>query len=180
MQQFKSHKTVEAAKIVEARIQQLRPGHDFDAWGVALVVEGEAGELILPREWLHKHAPEHDQHGPCSGSLEGGYLVRYSDGYTSWSPAEAFEAGYTALVHDPKDGALPVSGYRPQTSVAVDCVNAMKAREELILRQLDLMREDADVDQRWLNIGRTSLEQAFMAINRSIFRPGRMKFPSEG
>lgn len=74
---------------------------------------------------------------------------------------------------------LPVAGYRPQNQTAVDCVNAMKAREELILQQLDHMRLDTDVDQRWLAIGRTQLEQAFMAINRSIFRPDRMKFPSE-
>lgn len=78
-----------------------------------------------------------------------------------------------------KDG-LPVAGYRPQSDVAIDCVNAMKTREELILRQLDLMQNDPDVDQRWLAIGRTHLEQAFMAINRSIFRPGRVRFPEEG
>ena len=29
----------------------------------------------------------------------GGYYVRYPDGYESWSPAEAFEEGYT-LVDD--------------------------------------------------------------------------------
>lgn len=70
---------------------------------------------------------------------------------------------------------LPVSGYRPQSQTAVDCVNAMKTREELILQQLDLMKEDSAVDQRWLAIGRTQLEQAFMAINRSIFKPERTK-----
>lgn len=82
--------------------------------------------------------------------------------------------------YDPKDGALPVSGYQPQTAVKVDCVNAMKAREELVLRQLDMMKDDPEVDQRWLAIGRTQLEQAFMAINRSIFCPARVQFPSEG
>jgi hypothetical protein len=70
--------------------------------------------------------------------------------------------------------APPVAGYNDQSQTALDCVNAMKAREELILRQLDLMKNDPEVDQRWLAIGRTSLEQAFMAINRSIFRPGRV------
>lgn len=80
------------------------------------------------------------------------------------------------LIYDPKDGALPVKGYQPQTQTKVDCVNAMKVREELILRQLDFMREDPEVDQRWLAIGRTQLEQAFMAINRSIFQPKRVEF----
>ena len=27
----------------------------------------------------------------------GGYYVRYKDGFESWSPAEAFEKGYTRL-----------------------------------------------------------------------------------
>lgn len=27
----------------------------------------------------------------------GGYYVRYQDGYESWSPAEAFEEGYTRI-----------------------------------------------------------------------------------
>lgn len=82
-------------------------------------------------------------------------------------------------IHDPKNGALPVHGYKPQSQTAVDCVNSMKAREEMILRQLDFMRDYAEVDQRWLAIGRTQLEQAFMAINRSIFRPGRVEFPQD-
>ena len=31
----------------------------------------------------------------------GGYYVRYPDGYESWSPAEAFEDGYTLVEDDP-------------------------------------------------------------------------------
>ena len=85
----------------------------------------------------------------------------------------------TERTYDPKAGALPVLGYKPQTQTAVDCVNAMKAREELILRQLDFMAADPDVDQYWLALGRADLERAFMAINRSIFRPARVAFPSE-
>ena len=39
-----------------------------------------------------------------STSLEaGGYYVRYPDGYESWSPAEAFEEGYT-LVEEQAEG----------------------------------------------------------------------------
>jgi hypothetical protein len=78
-----------------------------------------------------------------------------------------------------KTEGLPVSGYRPQSKTAIDCVNAIKAREEQILRQLDHMAGDPEVDQRWLAIGRTGLEQAFMAINRSIFRPARVTFHAE-
>ena len=68
---------------------------------------------------------------------------------------------------------LPVSGYRPQSNEAVAKVNEMKQAEEQILRRLDDMRSDGEIDQRWLAIGRTALEQAFMAINRSVFKPAR-------
>lgn len=75
--------------------------------------------------------------------------------------------------------ALPVQGYKPQSSETVASVNENKALEECILRKLDLMKVDPEVDQRWLAIGRTSLEQAFMAINRAVFKPSRAKLPGD-
>ena len=33
--------------------------------------------------------------------------------------------------------------------------------------------------KRWLAIGRTHIEQGFMAINRAIFRPDRVEIPGE-
>jgi len=69
---------------------------------------------------------------------------------------------------------LPVHGYQPQSDDKVQMVNRMKQMEEMILRVLDSMRLDPHMDQRWLQIGRTGLEQAFMAINRSVFQPQRV------
>ncbi|PTV94023.1 hypothetical protein C8J27_11074 [Rhodobacter aestuarii] len=69
---------------------------------------------------------------------------------------------------------LPVSGYRPQSDEAVAVVNANKSIEELVLRQLDSMVGDPSVDQRWLQIGRTHIEQGFMAVNRAAFQPQRI------
>ncbi len=40
----------------------------------------------VSQEWLDKHKPE-----------IGGYFVVYEDGYQSYSPAKAFEEGYTRL-----------------------------------------------------------------------------------
>lgn len=74
---------------------------------------------------------------------------------------------------------LPVSGYKPQSDEAVAIVNANKAAEERILRMLDLLRGDAGVDQRWLSIGRTHIEEGFMALNRAIFQPGRVTLPED-
>lgn len=69
---------------------------------------------------------------------------------------------------------LPVNGYRSQSQVNVDLVNANKVMEEIILRVIENLELYVDVDYRWLHIGRTHIEQGFMAINRSIFRPSRI------
>lgn len=74
---------------------------------------------------------------------------------------------------------LPVSGYRAQNQDAVDTVNNFKRIEEDILRTLDLMKDATVYDQRWLAIGRTGIEQAFMAINRSVFKPSRVKLEGD-
>lgn len=78
-----------------------------------------------------------------------------------------------------KHEGLPVSGYKPQSDAAVTLVNANKAVEEGVLRLLDGLVEIADVDKRWLAIGRTAIEQGFMAVNRAIFKPGRVELPAE-
>lgn len=75
---------------------------------------------------------------------------------------------------------LPVLGYKPQSDDKVSFVNHNKMMEETILRVLDQLRNDEhglNPDQRWLAIGRTHIEEGFMAINRAIFRPGRVELP---
>lgn len=69
---------------------------------------------------------------------------------------------------------LPVHGYQPQSDVKITLVNAMKKGEEGILRALDGLADLDDIDKRWLSIGRTAIEQGFMAVNRSIFCPARV------
>lgn len=70
---------------------------------------------------------------------------------------------------------LPVKGYTDQPNWKVELVNIMKQTEEADLRILDTLVGDKTIDQRWLAIGRSHLEQAFMAINRSIFQPTRVE-----
>lgn len=80
-----------------------------------------------------------------------------------------------AKTHKP----LPVAGYTEQNSSSVDQVNANKLLEERVLRRLDELGKRDDVDLRWLSIGRTHIEQAFMAINRAVFQPQRIKLPED-
>lgn len=72
---------------------------------------------------------------------------------------------------------LPVSGYRPQGQEKIVQVNANKNIEEEVLRILDKMKEDPEVDQRWLAIGRTEIEKGFMSVNRAVFKPERVRLP---
>lgn len=72
---------------------------------------------------------------------------------------------------------LPVSGYRPQSAKAVSQVNGSKMIEEGVLRYLDRLADDPSIDKRWLAIGRTAIEQGFMAVNRAVFQPARVDLP---
>lgn len=74
---------------------------------------------------------------------------------------------------------LPVAGYRPQDDERVALVNRNKAAEERVLRILDELRTEPHVDQRWLQIGRTAIEQGFMAVNRAVFQPTRVTLPDD-
>jgi hypothetical protein len=78
--------------------------------------------------------------------------------------------------------APAVKGYRPQSDDAVQSVKAANEIEEHVLRLLDEFARDNDlmVDQRWLAIGRTMIEQGFMAVSRSVFKPGRSDLANAG
>lgn len=83
----------------------------------------------------------------------------------------------------------PVSGYKAQSQEKIDLVNGFKQDEERILRKIDALMaqtrkgpQDAGpnpYDARWLAIGRTALEQAFMALNRAVFVPDRAPLPED-
>ena len=80
MKRYKSHKVVEAFKIDSI---------DINAAEDEVVLKAKHPDVdsaVVTRDWCSKHGPG-----------EGGYFVKYKDGYTSFSPAEAFEEGYTEV-----------------------------------------------------------------------------------
>lgn len=79
----------------------------------------------------------------------------------------------------PHHTGLPVAGYKPQSDQAVDLVNSNKRTEESLLRLLDMLRDNGTCDGRWLAIARSHFEEGFMALNRSIFKPGRIALPGD-
>lgn len=77
---------------------------------IKLVIENPRGfelhfedERYCPIQMSAAWALLHVGTGKDSSSLSGGYVVWYEDGYTSWSPAEAFEQGYSLIEAGPKD-----------------------------------------------------------------------------
>lgn len=74
---------------------------------------------------------------------------------------------------------LPIPGYTSQSSSAVALVTMHKHEEERILRHMDNLAERDDIDRRWLAIARTHFEQSCMALNRSVFKPSRVKLPED-
>ena len=79
MEKYQSYKVVEAFRIL--RIYEIGET-DGNPEHVALVA-GET-EVLVGTDYMVRHEPK-----------VGGYYVLYPDGYESWSPAEAFEGGYT-------------------------------------------------------------------------------------
>lgn len=71
---------------------------------------------------------------------------------------------------------LPVAGYQPQSNDAVTTVNEHKEMEERLLRRIESL---PTLDGRWAAVARTHFEQGFMALNRAVFKPGRVKLPTD-
>jgi hypothetical protein len=77
MQRYRCYKIVEAAPIAAAEFNQ-------DGSGKVAVRPHEVVEV--PAGFASRGAP-----------AEGDYLVRYEDGYLSWSPKAVFETGYAPI-----------------------------------------------------------------------------------
>lgn len=77
---YKCHKEVWALKIASI----FWPGLD----GSAELTFSEPGHepKSVDADWVHKHKPK-----------VGGFWVLYRDGYSSFSPSEAFDEGYSRI-----------------------------------------------------------------------------------
>lgn len=88
MPRYRSHKEVWALKIErvqmdadDARVE----GRETDG-SARLFVEAPYDTIRVSSSYVRKHNPQ-----------AGGYYVVYKDGYQSFSPAQAFEEGYTRI-----------------------------------------------------------------------------------
>lgn len=73
----------------------------------------------------------------------------------------------------------PVKGYTQQTAEALSLVNGNKELEERVLRVIDSILANPKCDPRWASIARTHIEEGFMAMNRAVFKPKRIRLGDE-
>lgn len=93
MKQYKCHKVVVAGKITDLRA----PGSYEFFVGIA---DQETPVSLTEAEFIRVVGQRLKVEGE-----DLGYLVIYEDGYKSWSPSKAFEAGYSLLVHPTADSS---------------------------------------------------------------------------
>lgn len=64
-----------------------------------------------------------------------------------------------------------IKGYRDLTQAEIDAMNAVKSEGERLKFLIEEMRENADLDQRWVSIAETHLQQGIMAAVRAVAQP---------
>jgi fumarate hydratase class II len=65
-----------------------------------------------------------------------------------------------------------ITGYRDLTPEEIAAVNQIKRLAAALGEFVDsLAREGAAFDQRWVAIGRTHLQEGFMALTRAVAKP---------
>lgn len=89
MPRYRSHKEVWALQIAailfDAGVARVE-NRETDGSATITPVDSRYAPFKVDAAYVSKHNPE-----------AGGYYVVYADGYKSWSPAEAFEEGYTLV-----------------------------------------------------------------------------------
>lgn len=83
-QTYQCHKQVAAFQI--AGVEERADG-EYD------VISAGGHRFRMTKDWCDRHRPK-----------VGGYVVRYSDGYLSFSPKGAFEEGYSLIGDPASDG----------------------------------------------------------------------------
>lgn len=93
MPKYKCHKEVYALKVVGFFFDTPRGDKERQVY---LEPENlDFARIPVSAAWVEKHKSGDREDGtPFIGI---GYYVVYADGYTSWSPVQAFESGYSRI-----------------------------------------------------------------------------------
>ncbi len=64
-----------------------------------------------------------------------------------------------------------ITGYRDLSPEEIALMNEVKAKAQEVGALVAKLKESPSIDQRWVNIGNTELQQGFMALTRSVAQP---------
>ncbi len=64
-----------------------------------------------------------------------------------------------------------ISGYRELTEAEIFVINRIKETANEVGKQIEVLRASPEVDQRWLSIAQTTLQQGFMFLVRAVAKP---------
>ena len=64
-----------------------------------------------------------------------------------------------------------IKGYRDLSESEIKAMNEVKHHGEILDDLCELMEACASVDQRWVAIGKTHLQQGIMALVRAVAKP---------
>ena len=64
-----------------------------------------------------------------------------------------------------------IKGYRDLTQDEIDTMNAIKEQGERLRILIDPLKHRTDLDQRWISIAETHLQQGIMAAVRAVAKP---------
>ena len=70
-----------------------------------------------------------------------------------------------------KDQHKLIKGYRDLSQTEINAMNAVKAEGERLETLVWEMRQNPELDTRWIDIAETHLQQGIMAAVRSIAKP---------
>ncbi len=164
MPQYQSHKKVWALKIKQV---ELRPANGH----IIHPVDDGYAPFEVSDEYVRRHNPQ-----------AGGYFVVYEDGYRSWSPAEAFESGYTSAKLN--TGQPAIKGYRNLSQAEIDLMNEIKAAGEQLRHLVTRVQSHINSQPapevphsqvtnpgRWAALAQTDLQTGLMALTRAVAQP---------
>lgn len=129
MKTYKCHKQVKAFKITNIKLIE---DSIYNLVG--------SNDIVMVREdFMQKFKPE-----------VGGYYVLYNDGYTSYSPAKAFEEGYTELVEDTFLTRLKKE--EEELSIKLDKLNTFMYSDKYLNKYSDKFNSIPDIQKTILKI----------------------------
>ena len=161
-----------------AKIEGISVAH----YSVLIYLPGES--IRMPHEWMEKHNP-----------LIGGYYIRQISGYEYYLPADVFHRNYTAVAADYpireetiNTGQEQINSYCILRRSKIDLMSRIKthgrdtdallllvrehlAQQVALADDIEKRRIDAAEPAKWLEIARSSLQTAQMALTRAVTQP---------